>query len=372
MNSIKSLYLHFPYCRHLCNYCDFYKHKLTDRKAVEDYEDYLILQIEEHKNYLVKNNFKMDELTSFYIGGGTPSLWAKSGPRFIKTHLLNHLSLKIDCEFTIEVDPGVWTDEEIKLWQGIGVNRFSIGIQSFNKDYIEILDREHNMQEANALLEYMRDQQFNYSIDLMLGLPKIPHKKRNILQEIDELIQFNPSHFSVYILKTRSNYPHREKLPEEDEISDEYLEVCAYLNKLGYKQYEVSNFAKPTHESIHNKNYWKYESVTALGANATGLLVKSETEAIRFQWKSSGNGNTEEKLEKTSLIIEKVYMHLRMHGGLKRDFFIGDNEKKFKKLIELWESRGYLIQSEPSLGLSGVGYLMLDSLMDDMFRELTL
>lgn len=371
MKTINGLYLHFPFCRHLCNYCDFYKHKLEQQGQVKDFESVLKLQMNKHKELLNTQNFQLEALETFYIGGGTPSLWANRGSEFLKEHFFQEHSFANNYEFTIEVDPGTWTEKEIDNWRGIGVNRFSIGIQSFDENYLKVLDREHSMKEAMDTLEYFKSLGSNYSVDLMLGLPKLD-TKRDIIKEIESLIHYNPQHFSVYILKCRKNYPHLDKLPEEDEVADEYLRVCNYLNQIGYKQYEVSNFALEGKESIHNKKYWKYESVAALGPNASGLLVKDKDHSLRYQWKSLSDGFITEELTGSSLQIEKIYMQLRAMNCFEINHLSPENKEAFLKLIKLWKSRGYVADSQVGFELTAKGYLMLDSLMDDVFNTLSL
>ena len=371
MKDVDALYIHFPFCRHLCNYCDFYKHKLTDEEQVNQFEKIMKKQISEHQKFLTETGFEMKKLETLYIGGGTPSLWSKRGSSFMKDFILNSVSFKDNYEFTIEIDPGTWTVEEVNSWRSIGVNRFSIGVQSFNDDYLEILDREHNKKEAAQTLEYLKSINANYSIDLMLGLPKL-EKPRKVLDELKELMTYGPSHFSVYILKCRKNYPHYTKLPEDEEVSDEYLEVCNFLNEHDYKQYEVSNFSKEGLESVHNKKYWKYDSVAAIGPNSAGLLVLDKENSVRYKWKTQSSGFETENLSGTSLMIEKLYMQLRSKGCFDRGTLNEKNFAAFTDLKNLWESRGYVALGQDEFELTAQGYLMLDSLMDDVFNSLTI
>ena len=372
MQQVSSLYIHFPFCRHLCNYCDFFKNKLTEGQQVVDFEKRLKVQLDENKILLKDQECELSSLETIYIGGGTPSLWSERGAEFLEKNLLANLKLKDGHEFTIEIDPGTWTPSEIEKWLKIGVNRFSIGIQSFDSKFLKILDREHTMEEATDLLSYLKSEDFNYSVDLMLGLPDSEVIKRNIKSEIDELIKYNPSHFSVYILKTRKNYAHSSILPSEEYIAKEYIDVCNYLASKGFEQYEVSNFSKPGYESKHNKKYWQYNSVAAVGDNASGLLVKQDS-AIRYQWKSVGAGCSKEVLTESSLLIEMIYMKLRAGGMLNIDFFQGDNKHAFEGLLDRWKSLGYIKKLvDGDICLAAEGYLVLDSLMDDIFRDLSL
>lgn len=367
MKEVSSLYIHFPFCRHLCNYCDFYKHKLESKSDIEEYEVYLSEQISKNSEFLKIHGHELRELETVYMGGGTPSLWGENGAKFFN----KFFSLKANAEFTLEVDPGTWTEDEFESWVKVGVNRISVGIQTFDEHFLQVMDREHSMTEAKELLKFLKDKQVNYSVDLMLGLPNTSSHKRDVLKEIDLLIEYNPSHFSVYILKTRSNYPLNNKLPDEDDTSDEYLKVCNYLDEKGYIQYEVSNFAKESAQSRHNKKYWNYESVAALGANATGLLTFDDS-ALRYQWKPSGDGQTTELLEDSSLKIEQIYMMLRVNKGLKDEYFKGDNLVKFRSLKSQWSKRGYIKSEVGGISLTPAGFLIIDSLMDDIFRDLTI
>ena len=375
MQQVSSLYIHFPFCRHLCNYCDFYKHKLESFDQVLSFEKRLELQVKEHENFLREKGAELAQLQTLYIGGGTPSLWSSSGAAFLKKEIIDRYSMSSDCEFTIEVDPGTWTPQEVDSWVGVGVNRFSIGIQSYDKNFLSVLDRKHTMQEATELLNFMQQKKFNFSVDLMLGLPYSYNKegiKRDVLSEIDKLIEFDPSHFSVYILKTRKNYLHSIDLPSEDYVADEYLKVCSHLDSKMYEQYEVSNFAKNNKKSKHNLKYWNYESVACLGSNATGLIA-GKSQAYRYQWKSVGEGLSLEFLEKTPYMIENLYMKLRSSGGLCFSDFSGDNLSSFKKNYATWQARGYIEREDTErVFLSSLGFLMLDSLMDDIFRDLTI
>lgn len=371
MKEVDGLYIHFPFCRHLCNYCDFYKHKLNEAEQVKVFEKLLLEQIEENKKLLIKNSFEIPSLKTLYIGGGTPSLWSKRGSEFLRDHLLDHINLKSDYEFTIEIDPGTWTKEEIESWIAIGVNRFSIGVQSFNDEYLGVLDRAHRKSEVIETIRYLKKIKANYSVDLMLGLPKL-NGDRDILLEIEELTYYEPNHFSVYILKCRKNYPHYHLLPDDDEVATEYLETCEYLKSKGFDQYEVSNFAKAGRKSQHNIKYWRYESVAAIGPNSAGLLVKNDDHALRYKWKTQSARIEIEKLEGTSLFIEKLYMQLRAKGCFDRNIFDGKNYMIFKKLTKKWSELGYLKSFENDFELTSNGYLMLDSLMDDIFGHLDL
>ena len=366
MKEVNSLYIHFPFCRHLCNYCDFYKHKFTSVDQINKFEDQLKSQIDHHNDFLCHHGFRLKGLETLYIGGGTPSLWKTRGASFIKSHF----DLAPNCEFTIEVDPDTWSEEEIDFWREVGVNRFSIGTQSFSKKFLKVMDRTHSLADVEKTLKYFSNEDLNFSVDLMLGLPK--SKERSIINELEDILKYKPKHLSVYILKTRSNYPLNDYLPEDDFIREEYLKVSDYLKRSGYEHYEVSNFAKDGFRSKHNQKYWLYKSVAALGANATGVLVK-DNEAIRYQWKSVSLGIKEDVLKGESLLIEKLFLALRFHHGVnfKKLFIRHEQQDVIEKLIKKWKEQNYLTSDSvlEQAYLTSLGYLMCDSLIDDIFKE---
>lgn len=365
MTKISSLYLHFPYCIHLCNYCDFYKHKLNDKSQITKFETLLEDSWKVHSELLEKEHSKFSALKTLYLGGGTPSLWGEEGAEYFEKNFLNkRIKLDSDIEFTMEVDPGTYTPETIKAWQKLGVNRFSLGVQAFDDHQLQYLDRVHRCKDVENSLNYFKNQKVNYSIDILIGAPS--EKKRNLKKEIEKFIQYNPSHFSVYILQTRKNYPHNEKLPLDNAIRDEYLEMVEILEANGFMQYEVSNFAKTSKESKHNLKYWNYESVAGLGPNATGLIVKNDDEALRYQWKSLSAGYQMEELKGDSLRIEKAYLGLRNSIGLNKNFFKDQNS--LEKVLISWNNQGYLKDFKEVIKLTPLGYLMLDSLIDDLFK----
>lgn len=365
----KSLYIHFPYCKHLCNYCDFYKKPLG--KGVD--HEWIEKGLE--RNFLdanqIANKFDQDlsgEFKTIYLGGGTPSLWDVEGANFMR-NFLQERDMKIakDCEFTLEIDPGAWTEEGILAWKDLGVNRFSVGVQSYDPEFLKVMDRAHNIDEVNSLLKRLNGE--NFSVDLMIGLPFSEDRNRSVTKELEMLLKFNPKHFSVYILKTRGNYPHNDYLPEDEYISDEYLKVSDFLNKKGFIHYEVSNFGLEGMESKHNRMYWDAKTVHALGPNATGFVTNGNT-AARYQHKPSNLGVSTEKLSENELLLEKVYLGLRTIEGLNIGKYLNRTESQLSNLFERWSEFGYLsFQKGSVIGLNPKGYLFIDSIMDDIFRE---
>lgn len=360
MIQVKSLYLHIPFCKHLCNYCDFYKRKFDSRlNQFEEFHAYLSDSVKVHNQFLLENGAEVRELETLYLGGGTPSLWGENGAKFLPSILPGPLVK--DAEFTMEVDPGTWNSRMIEAFQKIGLNRISIGTQTLDSDFLKIMDRAHSLEESKDLLSFVAQEKFNFSLDFLLGIPFSNERKRNIKKELDLLLSYGPKHISLYILNARSKYPHIQNLPEDEYIREEYLFVSEYLRSHGFHHYEVSNFALPGFESEHNMRYWRGENVAALGPTGTGYLTLGAEEALRYKWKVSEASFEIEKLGQQELSLEKTYLSLRTYEG-----FIPP--KGSENLMVRWVQENYAFRDNHRIKLTALGFLMLDSLMDDLFR----
>lgn len=361
---IDSLYLHFPFCAHLCNYCDFYKKIPLNRdQDYQNYHEYLRSCFTSHQSLIESYGYSWAPLSTFYIGGGTPSLWGVDGKIFLEKFLTeNRITLENDCEFTLEVNPGAWDFKTLEAWRQFGANRFSLGIQSLDSQMIKYLDRVHSIEDVYSTLEYFQENQLNFSVDFMLGLPNSQNNQRNILNELTRALEYGPSHFSVYILTVKENYVHYNNIPNEEWIEKEFLEVSEFLLANGYEHYEVSNFAKKGKESRHNLNYWKSNTVAALGPSATGFL---KDERIRYKWKTNSPEYQVENLTEDEFQLEKIYMALRSSEGVKASAF----SSKISGVVESWKNRDLATETEGQIRLTSRGYLLLDSLMNDLFAH---
>lgn len=335
--------MHYPYCRHLCNYCDFFRTKNLAEDRHVAFHEYLEKSLD-----LLDKFHQLSPLKTLYLGGGTPSLWGASGAKFIK-----RFELQKEAEVTLEVNPGSWTNDGIAAFKESGVNRFSIGVQTLNVDLQKYLDRVHSIDEAYETIEFFKGT--NFSVDLMLGIPH-SENKRDVIGELKELLKYHPTHLSLYILTVKSGYPYFNHLPSEEWIEKEYLEVSSYLEAQGFLHYEVSNFARPGFESKHNLKYWKNESVAAIGPSATGILREGDS-AIRYKWDNGKPEYSVERLSQKELDLEDLYLKLRTNQGV--DF-------KDDRLLKKWSEQGYLKSTSP-LVLSARGFLLLDSIMNDLF-----
>lgn len=364
MTQVSSLYLHIPFCRHLCNYCDFYKTRFDSPVSqLESFHQFLQMSLIRHDELMKTYAVTWAPLETIYLGGGTPSLWGEAGAVFFQ-ELFKDVPIRSDAEFTMEVDPGTWTPKMLAAWQKIGMNRISIGTQTLNPEFLKIMDRAHSLDESYKLLSFCQENNWNFSLDFLLGLPFSREKKRNIEEELRALLKFRPKHISLYILNARSKYPHTQDMPDDEFIREEYLLVSEILRNEGFHHYEVSNFALPGFESRHNQKYWETQSVAALGPTGTGLFVQSEDQALRYKWKVSRAEVEIEPLGVSELELERTYLELRTSRGWRPR---GD-VTKLAELFKSWTDQQYGQWNGERYQLNSLGFLMLDSLMDDLFR----
>ena len=368
MNSIESLYIHFPFCRHQCNYCDFYKRVPASSEEVRHFERYLLESWSFHNTLLESKGYAWGKLETLYLGGGTPSLWGSAGAAFLQSFLNERgVLLEPGGEVTLEVNPGGWTEEGMRDWWGMGVNRCSLGIQSLKPFFLKVLDRIHSPEDVFESLEFFHRGGVDYSVDFMLGLPFSRGKKRDVIGELEEILNYQPQHISLYILTLKEGHSLFSRLADEDWVAGEYLDVAEYLGEHGYRHYEVSNFARPGRESRHNMKYWNSETVAALGPSATGFLAEK---GLRYKWKVARPAFETEFVSGDSGRMERFYSSLRLEEGpVLEDFFNPEEMIKVVPLIEDWcgSERGGV--REGRVCLNSKGFLSMDGLMDQFFKQ---
>ena len=363
---LNSLYLHFPFCAHLCNYCDFYKKVPTTRDEIEGFQKFLVDSWEIHQNWIESVGYQWKPLQTFYLGGGTPSLWGEQGASFLSDFFcLQKLELDSTGEHTMEVNPGSHSSHILKAWKNLGINRFSLGLQSLNEDFLKILDRVHSLGESFDALELLATSGERFSVDFMLGLPFSSVRRRDVLKELEQVLSFSPTHISLYILTAKKNYSLKNDLPAEEWVEREFLEVSQFLRLQGFRHYEVSNFALPGHESRHNLRYWNLQTVAALGRSATGFLCE---EKIRYQWRAGKKLPSQEKLEEKAFRLEQLYMGLRTSSGIRLGQFFSskDLEEIIPTVILPWKEKKLAYYRNGAVCLAPAGFLLLDSLVGQL------
>ncbi|CBL43754.1 Oxygen-independent coproporphyrinogen III oxidase [gamma proteobacterium HdN1] len=275
-----SLYVHIPWCVRKCPYCDFNSHQAIDVNEPH-YIDCLLDDLDRDLHWVQER-----PLHSIFIGGGTPSLFsAESITRLIKG-IQQRIALEPSIEITLEANPGTAEQARFYGYREGGVNRLSIGVQSFNTDHLQRLGRIHNGDNAKAAIQLARDAGFeNFNIDLMHGLPG--QSLNHALDDLQTALQFQPPHLSWYQLTIEPNtvfYNAPPKLPEDDTLWDIQQAGIALLEQYGMNHYEVSAYAKAGRRSRHNLNYWQFGDYLGIGAGAHGkITVRDRGEILRYR-----------------------------------------------------------------------------------------
>lgn len=272
------LYIHIPFCKRKCYYCDF--------TSFSNCKQYVEQYIEQLKNEIINQNLSKYKITTIYIGGGTPSYIDSS---YI-VEILKMINIENTKEITIEVNPGTVTEEKLEDYYNAGINRISIGLQSTNDKLLKTIGRIHNYEEFIKTYKLARKVGFkNINIDLMIALPT--QTMENLQDTIDKITSLNPEHISVYSLIVEEGTlldkminEGRLKLLDEETERKMYWLVKNKLENLGYKHYEISNFAKDGSESRHNMNCWNQKEYIGVGLSAHSYLNKkrySNTENLK-------------------------------------------------------------------------------------------
>ncbi|KTD73969.1 radical SAM family heme chaperone HemW [Legionella tucsonensis] len=265
-----SLYIHIPWCIRKCPYCDFNSHKSPEILPEQNYVQALIADLKADLQHV-----KSREICSIFIGGGTPSLLSAHAYDILFTELKYLLPFAQDIEITMEANPGTVEQQRFTEYRQIGINRLSLGIQSFNPEHLRTLGRIHDAQQAHRAIDSARTAGFNnLNLDIMHSLPK-----QSIAQGLDDLrtaIAHQPEHLSWYQLTIEPNtvfYKEKPPLPSEDEAWHLEEKGLALLKESGFERYEISAFAKPARQAQHNLNYWLFGDYLGIGAGAHGKIT---------------------------------------------------------------------------------------------------
>ena len=265
-----ALYLHIPWCVRKCPYCDFNSH--TSPEVIPEVE-YIAAVLADLRREVARAPER--ELSSIFIGGGTPSLFSGEGLQALLDGVRDAIALSADCEITMEANPGTAEAERFAAYRAAGVNRLSMGVQSLDDTSLRFLGRIHSAAEAREALVMARAAGFdNMNLDMMFGLPQ--QDAAAALEDLSQLIALQPEHISWYQLTLEPNTLfHRQVpagMPDDDLLADLHTEGLHLLAAQGYGRYEVSAFAKSGRQCQHNLNYWRFGDYLAAGAGAHGKL----------------------------------------------------------------------------------------------------
>ncbi|QIZ75717.1 radical SAM family heme chaperone HemW [Ferrimonas lipolytica] len=273
-----SLYIHIPWCEQKCPYCDFNSHARKGVIPEQAYIDALLADLAADLPLAGER-----QLTSIFIGGGTPSLISPAGIKEILTGAQALLPWSDNCEVTMEANPGTLEADRFKPYRDAGVNRLSVGVQSFQQDKLQILGRIHGADEARRAATEARKAGFErFNLDLMHTLPN--QSVDDALFDLAQAIELAPPHLSWYQLTIEPNTQFASKppqLPDEDTQWAIFEQGKAMLEAAGYRQYEISAWAKPGYQCEHNLNYWRFGDYLGIGCGAHGKLTQADGSIIR-------------------------------------------------------------------------------------------
>lgn len=272
-----SLYVHIPWCIRKCPYCDFNSHRADTGLPEQQYVQQLCADLAADLHYVQGR-----ALGSIFIGGGTPSLFSARSIGALLERIERYIPFQPDIEITLEANPGTFEQQKFRDFRSAGVNRLSIGIQSFNDDSLRRLGRIHDGQEARrAVVTAQQAGYDNINLDLMHGLPD--QTPEMALQDLSQACDFDPAHLSWYQLTIEPNTEFYNKvpvLPDEDTLWDIFSQGRALLEERSFVQYEVSAYCRPRRESRHNLNYWEFGDYLGIGAGAHGKVTLLEQQHV--------------------------------------------------------------------------------------------
>jgi putative oxygen-independent coproporphyrinogen III oxidase len=383
-----SIYIHYPFCKSKCPYCDFNSHV----KANIDHERFLAAYLRELDFFAEK--LKNRKITTIFFGGGTPSLM----PIFLVDKILEKISqlwqVDENCEVTLEANPTSFEAEKFKEFRNAGINRLSIGIQALNDVDLKFLGREHSASEAIKTIETASKIFDNFSFDLIYARPQ--QTLNSWKEELEMAISFGTKHLSLYQLtiekgtKFFSQYKKGEFQMPDEELSAQFYEMTNQISKNhGFELYEISNYAKKSFECAHNMVYWQGGDYLGIGAGAHSRVYLDEDAKNRraimmvhepVSWLNKveeiGAGiQSDEKISSEELLEELILMGLRLKGGIDDTIFQEHFGKKleevfdFKKLEGLVE-KGFLEISKGNIRIADGSRLLTNAVIGKVVGSL--
>jgi len=397
----KNAYIHIPFCKGgKCNYCSFTSFDTLELK--EKYIDALIseikgshektvqvpiaslrdieLQIAQEtsteaissdftKNELVQFQYQGESLETLYFGGGTPSVLTINEFK----SLIELFNIDKNTEVTTEINPDGIDKEYLIGLKTVGINRISIGSQSFDDNILKLIGRKHNSEQIKTVVNLTKKVGFdNISLDLIYGLPT--QDLKGFEQDLETAIDLNVRHISLYGLKIEEGcYFHTHmplSLPDSDLQADMYLRAVELLKENGFEHYEISNFSKPNFNSKHNLNYWKNNTYYGFGCSASGYIDNTRytnEDALTKYIKKPNLKISEQKLTKQEILEEAIFLGLRKLDGINteeinKEFGI-DFDKQYAKILDKYLSTGHLIKTLAGYALSIEGILVSNEIL---------
>ena len=373
-----SLYIHIPWCVRKCPYCDFNSHEVRGAFPEREYVAALIRDLE-----LALPLIWGRKVYTVFFGGGTPSLLSGESIEQILRNVRMLLPLALDAEITLEANPGTVEAARFAAYKEAGVNRLSMGIQSFNDAHLQALGRIHSAAEARRAIEIAQRHFDNLNLDLMYALPD--QTLDGALQDVQTALSFAPQHLSCYHLTLEPNtlfHRNPPSLPDDDKSSEMQQRIEEILAANGYQHYETSAFAQPGRRARHNLNYWKFGDYLGIGAGAhsklsfPGKVLRQmrykQPQAYLQQVARDAPLQTEHEVSRDELAFEFMMNALRLNEGFDSVLF---NERTSLSLLSIQrelaeaERRGLLFRDHQRIAPTQLGQRFLNDLLEIFLKE---
>jgi oxygen-independent coproporphyrinogen-3 oxidase len=368
---LAGIYIHIPFCRQKCHYCNF--HFTTSLRRKNELTAALLKEMDLQKNYLGN-----EPVETIYFGGGTPSLLDPGEIKQIINKMRENFSVVRNAEITVEANPDDITDELLTAWKETGINRLSIGVQSFFDEDLKWMNRLHTGKMAVNSLRVALQYFNNISVDLIYGFPLLTNKKWK--QNVDRAISSGVPHLSCYALTVEQKTPLfkmiREKKTEDinpDKQSEQFLLLMQWMEDAGYEHYEISNFAKPGFRSRHNSSYWSRKKYLGIGPSAHSFDGESR------QWNVANNNIYIESINRGVVKFEKeiltpvqqlneyIMTSLRTSEGLNLNRLQSDEQLKLSEAAKKYLDGGLMKNENNCLVLTREGRLLADGIAAALF-----
>ena len=374
------IYIHIPYCKSKCYYCDFYSSQ--DISGIDKFISSLLIEIENKRNYL----FEDKNIKTLYFGGGTPSVLNAKQINKILDKIFSTFTVSSEAEITFELNPDDITLEYLKQIYAIGINRLSIGLQSFNNDMLKLMNRRHNSEQAINSVKTAKDIGYNnINVDLIYGLPNT--NVEFLSKELQNLINLDIQHISAYHLTYEgktvfNNYLKKGKLRElpDTESHKQFVYLTKFFEDNGFEQYEISNFAKNNLYSKHNSNYWFGVEYIGLGPSAHSYNKYTR------QWNIANIKKYITKIENNTAPFEKEYLtvndkyneylltSLRTKWGVDLDYIkkeFGDTFLLyFLKSVDKYIKLNYVYKQKKNVYLHKYYWFLSDKIISELMKTI--
>lgn len=376
------IYIHIPFCKQACSYCDF--HFSTNLGLIENMMDAICREILLRKDYFNTNNNYSNEIETIYFGGGTPSIVPVQLIEKVFKEIERNFKIASNPEITLEANPDDLSSFKLKELKATPINRFSIGVQSFAENDLNLMKRAHSNSQAEDAIKRTQDIGFeNITIDLIYGTPTLSDE--NFKLNIKKALELQINHISAYALtleeKTLLNHWVKNKqisAPEESKIENHFYILTEKLAEAGFEHYEISNFAKPGYRAVHNSNYWKGKPYLGIGPSAHSFNGVERSFNIRnnpLYIKQILENDYNPEIEKLSIenrYNEYVLIGLRTIEGVNSQYiereFGWDYKNHFEKMIKTQVAFSNVSFSDDVYILTQKGKLFADKIASDCFR----